>query len=49
VTVVTWIAVVVLGVGSLAVFGFFLRDLSGVLPGSDNDEAIDNDGPPTQI
>jgi hypothetical protein len=31
-TVVTWVAVVVLGVGSLVVFAFFLRDLPKVLP-----------------
>jgi hypothetical protein len=31
-TVLTWIAVVVLGVGSLAVFAFFLRDLPKVVP-----------------
>ena len=31
-TLVTWIAVVVLGIGSVGVFVFFLRDLSKVLP-----------------
>jgi hypothetical protein len=31
-TVMTWVAVVVLGVGSLTVFAFFLRDLPKVLP-----------------
>jgi len=31
-TAVTWIAVGVLGFGSLAVFGFFLRDLPKIMP-----------------
>ena len=29
----TWISIVVLGVGSVAIFGFFLRDLGGILKG----------------
>ena len=29
----TWIMVVVLGIGSVAVFGFFLRDVRGILRG----------------
>jgi hypothetical protein len=31
----TWIMVVVLGIGSVIIFGFFLRDLGGVLKGQD--------------
>ncbi len=31
-TAVTWIAVVVLGVGSVGVFAFFLRDLPKIMP-----------------
>jgi len=30
-TVVTWLAILVLGPGSLAVFWFFLRDLKAVM------------------
>ncbi len=30
----TWISVVVLGAGSVVIFGFFLRDLGGILKGS---------------
>lgn len=29
----TWICVVVLAVGSVVIFGFFLRDLGGILKG----------------
>ena len=43
-TAVTWIAVVVLGVGSLGVFVFFLRDLPSVLPDPAEDGASDDDG-----
>jgi len=31
----TWIMVVVLGVGSVIIFGFFLGDLGSVLKGQD--------------
>jgi hypothetical protein len=27
----TWIMVVILGIGSVTVFGFFLRDVKGIL------------------
>jgi hypothetical protein len=38
-TVVTWLAILVLGPGSLAVFWFFLRDLKTVMgERRDNDE-----------
>jgi len=38
-TVVTWLAILVLGPGSLAVFWFFLRDLKAVMgERRDNDE-----------
>jgi len=33
----TWICIVVLGVGSVAIFGFFLRDLGGILKGGRKD------------
>ena len=38
----TWINVVVLGGGSLVVFGFFLRDVKGVLRG------MHGEGPPPE-
>ncbi len=44
-TAVTWVAAVVLGVGSVGVFVFFLRDVSKVLPKLDEDDDLDHDGP----
>ena len=38
----TWVMVVVLAVGSLAVFGFFLRDVRGVLRGLDRKDPGDD-------
>jgi hypothetical protein len=37
-TAVTWLAVAVLGIGSVTVFGFFLRDLGAVFPPSRRDD-----------
>lgn len=34
----TWIMVVVLGVGGCIIFGFFLRDVGGVLKGQRGDD-----------
>ena len=42
-TAVTWLAVVVLGIGSVGVFGFFLRDLPGVLPDPVDDDLVGDD------
>jgi len=33
----TWISVIVLAVGSVAIFAFFLRDLGGILKGGRKD------------
>ncbi len=46
-TVATWVAVVVLGVGSLAVFAFFLRDLPKVLPKRREKNDAEHDSRPT--
>ena len=42
-TALTWLAVVVLSLGSIGVFIFFLRDLPGVLPSAANNEAADDE------
>ena len=44
-TALTWLAVVVLGVGSLAVFAFFLRDVRSVLPNARRRSPSDSDHP----
>jgi len=44
-TALTWLAVVVLSVGSIGVFIFFLRDLPGVLPNAADNEAADDEHP----
>jgi len=40
-TVVTWLAILVLGPGSVAVFVFFLRDLKTVMGERRDDDAHD--------
>jgi hypothetical protein len=44
-TALTWLAVVVLSLGSIGVFVFFLRDLPGVLPNKANHRASGDDHP----
>ena len=41
-TVVTWLAILVLGPGSLAVFWFFLRDLKTVMGERRNKDECDS-------
>jgi hypothetical protein len=44
-TALTWLAIVVLSLGSIGVFIFFLRDLPGVLPNAANHRASGDDQP----
>jgi hypothetical protein len=37
-TALTWLAVAVLGAGSIGVFVFFVRDLPGVMPNATDDD-----------
>ncbi len=46
-TTVTWIAVVVLAVGSLGVFVFFVRDIPKVIPRRRDDDEAGHGNPPT--
>ena len=43
-TALTWFAVVVLGIGSVAIFVFFLRDVRGVLPNANHGAGSDDNG-----
>jgi hypothetical protein len=45
-TVATWLAILVLGPGSVAVFVFFLRDLKTVMGERRNNEAHDSRNEP---
>ncbi len=42
-TAVTWLSVAVLGIGSIGVFAFFIRDLPSVLPDAAGNDATDDD------
>ena len=44
--VLTWVSVVILSVGSVLIFAFFLRDLGGILKGGVADDDPDRGAPP---